>query len=55
MKKNEKTIQELTDQFCREIDALFTAKKKRNHDSLNYLRIKNDKLTIILTIFGPIV
>lgn len=28
MKKAEKTIQELTDQFCRDIDALFAAKEK---------------------------
>lgn len=28
MKKEEKAIQELTDQFCKEIDSLFTAKEK---------------------------
>ncbi len=28
MKKEEKTIQELTDKFCKEIDDLFTAKEK---------------------------
>ena len=28
MKKTEKTIQELTDKFCKEIDYLFTAKEK---------------------------
>lgn len=28
MKKTEKTIQEFTDQFCRQIDDLFTAKEK---------------------------
>lgn len=28
MKKSEKTIQDLTDQYCKEIDTLFTAKEK---------------------------
>jgi ribosome recycling factor len=28
LKKTEKTIQELTDQYCRDIDNLFTAKEK---------------------------
>ncbi len=28
LKKTEKTIQELTDQYCRDIDALFTTKEK---------------------------
>jgi len=28
MKKDEKTIQDFTDQFCRDIDSLFTAKEK---------------------------
>jgi ribosome recycling factor len=28
MKKNEKSIQEFTDQFCKQVDDLFAAKEK---------------------------